>query len=421
MDVIVVGAGLAGLIAARDLLAAGRQVQVLEARDRVGGRTWSTHFPAAGITVDLGAEWVTPYHHTALMRELHRYGHATAAPADGPHRWHILGDLTDAPSPLTGEEEEQFHSVLATMDADAARIDFSRPDWDAGLEHLDVPFVDYLVSLGGSERVNARVLARAFELMGADEKEYSALHLLHEFSGYGSAVTAFDTETHRIVPGADALARSMAAELGDQIVLGTPVADITIHELGCRVTTVQGKSYDAATVIVAAPVNCLSDIRFTPALDLPAPHAGRASKTWARVDGLDAQATSGGWPAVPETYAVSGAHGTALAAFQLHDQDNNTELTTVLRTRYPQAVLQERLVHDWCTDPHARGTWCTARPGQLRRLRQLADHEPPLLFAGGDISRRWIGWMDGALTSGTDAATRAEAHLKGQKIPSASG
>ncbi|MEL0007902.1 MAG: FAD-dependent oxidoreductase, partial [Luminiphilus sp.] len=73
-EVVVVGAGLAGLCATRDLLAAGFDVLLLEARDRVGGRTWSVPFDSAGCTVDLGAEWVAPEHHGNVMDELSRYG-----------------------------------------------------------------------------------------------------------------------------------------------------------------------------------------------------------------------------------------------------------------------------------------------------------------------------------------------------------
>ena len=73
-DVAVLGAGLAGLCAARDLIGAGLNVAVLEARDRVGGRTLTVPFEAAGLRVDLGAEWVAPAHHVALMEELRSYG-----------------------------------------------------------------------------------------------------------------------------------------------------------------------------------------------------------------------------------------------------------------------------------------------------------------------------------------------------------
>ena len=73
IETVVIGAGLAGLCAARDLLEAGRQVVLVEARDRVGGRTYSAPFEAAGLTVDLGAEWVDPDQHQAMMQELARY------------------------------------------------------------------------------------------------------------------------------------------------------------------------------------------------------------------------------------------------------------------------------------------------------------------------------------------------------------
>jgi monoamine oxidase len=72
-EIVIVGAGLAGLIAARDLLRAGHKVIVVEAKDRVGGRTWSVPFDAAGCLVDLGAEWVAPDHHIAVANELRAY------------------------------------------------------------------------------------------------------------------------------------------------------------------------------------------------------------------------------------------------------------------------------------------------------------------------------------------------------------
>jgi monoamine oxidase len=72
-EVAVIGAGLAGLVAARELVAAGKQVALLEARDRVGGRTWTVPFSNGGLSVDLGAEWVIPIAHSAMVEELKRY------------------------------------------------------------------------------------------------------------------------------------------------------------------------------------------------------------------------------------------------------------------------------------------------------------------------------------------------------------
>ncbi|MER6529592.1 NAD(P)/FAD-dependent oxidoreductase [Streptomyces sp. NPDC001508] len=422
MDAIVIGAGLAGLVAARELEAFGREVTVLEARDRVGGRTWTAPFPQVGAHVDLGAEWFSPHVHTAVARELDRYGHGSFVPDRGEHRWRLLGELTFGEDPLSCEEREQFRAVLAAMDADAAAIDFERPDWHTDLEHLDIRFADYLQGLGCGPRVGARVLARAFELMGAHESEYSALHLLHEFTGFGSTAGAFDSESRRVAPGTDALARSVAAELTDAVRLETAVISVDSGPQRCVVTTAAGDRLTAPTVIVAVPVNCLNGIAFTPAMQWVRPHAGRAAKTWVRVEGVDADATSGGWPGVVETYAVAGTHGTALAAFQLNGTTpSDADLAADLVVRYPDAVLHEHLAHDWSADPHARGTWCTARPGQLAELQKLADQKPPVLFAGGDLSRRWIGWMDGAITSGADAAARADAYLSGRPVPAAQG
>ena len=71
-DVVVIGAGFAGLVAARDLIESGHRVLVLEARDRPGGRTYSSTFPGTDIVIDLGAEWFDPARHPYLAAEVER-------------------------------------------------------------------------------------------------------------------------------------------------------------------------------------------------------------------------------------------------------------------------------------------------------------------------------------------------------------
>jgi len=67
------------------------------------------------------------------------------------------------------------------------------------------------------------------------------------------------------------------------------------------------------------------------------------------------------------------------------------------------------------------GTWVTPRPGQASGLHALADLDGPCFVAGGDVSRRWFGWMDGAITSGEDVARRVATLLQGASVPPARG
>ncbi|WP_275415937.1 flavin monoamine oxidase family protein [Actinoplanes couchii] len=404
VDVIVVGAGLAGLVAARDLRAAGLSVRVLEARSRVGGRAWTVPLPGTGSAVDLGAEWLDPQRHTALAGELDRYDLTTTAPPRGPHRWY----LPSAPDDPT--EKAVLAATLERLETDAARIDFDRPDWHHCAPDLDVPFGTYLRDFCPSERVRSLILAWSFVLMGGDENEYSALHLLHEIAGFGSTKAAFGASEHRIDGGADTLAKAIAADLDPVLRLGQPVVSITAPRGGCTVMTADGTPHRARAVIVAVPLNCFDRID---GLSGPGRHAGRAVKVWHRADGVvDGEGTTG-WPVLVETYAT--AEGVAVVHL------DGLDPADVLTEHYPAAVLSEDCWNDWVADPYAKGSWCAARPGQLDALHDLANRSGPLFFAGGDVSRRWMGWMDGAITSGADTAVRTRAYLYGSTMPPARG
>ena len=216
VETVVVGGGLAGLCAARDLSGAGRQVVLLEARDRVGGRTYSVPFEAAGLTVDLGAEWVDPDQHQAMMQELARYG------------IDLEGSISKTPpQPLAPETgAASWHSIVRICDRIAAQLNPDQPDWYQGFDDFDLPVTAFLKSHGLDIDDLTAFLAHGFALQGAHPDEYSMLNLFHEFAAFGGVEAAFNGAESRVAGGAQSLSIAIAKKLGPALRLNYPVTRI---------------------------------------------------------------------------------------------------------------------------------------------------------------------------------------------------
>ena len=415
IETVIVGAGLAGLCAARDLMDAGRQVVVLEARDRVGGRTYSTHFEAAGLNVDLGAEWVDPEQHQAMIQELARYG------------IDLEGSVSEAPpQPMAPEAEAaRWHGLARICDRIAASLNPDQPHWYEGFNQFDVPVTSFLKSHGLDIDDVTGFLAHGFALQGAHPNDYSMLNLLHEFAAFGGVEAAFNGAESRIAGGAQSLSIAIAKTFGPALRLNYPVTRIAKTEEGVFVEGSAGKIL-AKQVIVALPLNVLSHLN----LNMPLPaeaarvigegHVGRAAKGWAATT-LSELVESIGWPHAVEVYSRRGSRSDAICTFAIAQPNHDEALAESWRalvTRHPNTTLHaHQLSHDWVTDPFSRGSWLSSAPSQVRGLHELADMPPPVLFAGGDLSRGWYGWMEGAVTSGKDAAARLLALPCNEVVP----
>ena len=271
-DVVVVGAGVAGLSAARRLVGEGREVVVLEARDRVGGRLWNTEI--GGEANELGGEWIAPYQSRMheLLDELgidlfpaYRDGDDVYVDEAGRTHRHA-GDV----GALSAEDERELKEGDAKLDALAKELDPEAPWEHPRARELDtITFDEWLRTEVGTEaaRENLRsYLADGFLTKPAHS--FSLLHGLWTIAGAGGTYELFSPEqclAYRVVGGSQLIPIRMAEELGERVVLDAPVRTIRWRDGGVEVDAGSLQVVARAAIVAVAP-NLVGAIRFEPAL-----------------------------------------------------------------------------------------------------------------------------------------------------------
>jgi monoamine oxidase len=421
--VIIVGAGLGGLVAARDLVEEGRDVTVLEARDRVGGRVHSATFPGTSTEVELGAEWGSPSHHLSLGAELERYG--LRFQESRPPRtdvWRLDGQVRtttggDGRKCLSKGERAELEGALGTLATDARALGFERAESSEAAGRLDITYADYVDSLGLGDICGELLHCLAFRFAGGNPDEYSAWMMVREVAGFGAETEGLFSHSCRISGGSSALPRAIAAELGDRVKTGVQVARVEFDGGNVVVSTRDGQQARASAVVVAVPINVLGAIEFADGevaslVDgLGGSHAGAVSKVWIQSTNLPGELHGMAWPEIPELYA-HGSDESLAAAFGLpgvFGQPSKDSMTELLRLLVPEIDVQAVFEHDWVSDPFSEGTWLAVRPGQHQKTAALRDRGGRVVFAGADLDIGWAGWMDGAITSGRRAAQKVVA------------
>ena len=183
LDVIVIGAGLAGLVAARDLEAAGREVAVLEARDRIGGRVWLQRGALAGLDLDMGGAWVADCQ-PHVWSEADRYGVAREHDAlPTSVRWRMGDAVVERSLPVDVGDLGELERAVAALLAAARRHDATRPPDAQGLEDLDVPAGAWIEALGLPRRVRELLLFWISACASAEPDDASLLEYLRWISG----------------------------------------------------------------------------------------------------------------------------------------------------------------------------------------------------------------------------------------------
>jgi monoamine oxidase len=430
-DVAVLGAGLGGLSAARDLARAGADVIVLEARERAGGRVEALTLPD-GRTVQAGGE-VFGHGHSAYRELVGELGLAVVPSyvADpGQMSWGLVDGvhIGDEPPWMTAEELADLARVEHAFAALAEGLDpadpWSHPDART-LDELSVGA--WLRSLDALPAVRRRHDIASLSLSCDAPERTSLLADLRKHAVLGGD-GFYDLERWeglKVADGSASVALAMATELAGRIRFGAVVDRIDIGFGHVRVTLVGGEPIDAETIVCAIPTSPLRDVTITGLSDarlqsLRSQRNALAAKVvvayadsfWQRAgqNGLAESEWLFGstWPqgpgvlsllVPPERFAPFLAAPPAARAADVLDG-----LTRLYGEAAGEPVaMLERL---WGTDPFTRGYIASWAPGDLGRVGPLhGTHEPPFYVAGSD---HWVaGYMEGAVRTGRDAARAA--------------
>ena len=440
VDVCVVGAGYAGLTAARRLVQEGKSVAVLEARDRVGGRIWTFELPD-GTRIDRGGGWVAPKH-DALLRLASEVGVAT-------YKTYVEGS-----SLLFGDgQRRQYKGLIPNIGLRAvisiALAQF-RIDRMAKKLPIDAPWeakqaADWdqrsVQSWMESSKVRPGIGYDLFEmavrgLMTGDLNEVSLLHLLTLIRGHGSIGTLFSikngSQDSLFEGGAGAMAQRVADELGDAVRLGTPVRTITQRD--DHVDVVSDRLAVAAKhAVVTIPPALVLEIAFDPPLpddritlyrnDIPGPETKTLvvyDEPFWRNDGFNGQSSEPG--SVSETTLDSSPIGGTpgvIASFtfgpvaqKVDTLDPDVRRKAVidkLTERFgPKAAAPREFVETaWFNEEWTRG--CSMghlTQGMLTRYgRLLREPFGRVHWAGTETATISHGAIDGAVRSGERAAS----------------
>jgi len=448
-NVVIIGAGPSGLTAARKLKAAGLSVAVLEARDRVGGRTWSDTID--GAFLEIGGQWISPDQEalSELVEELGletfpRYREGESVYIGSDHRAvRYSGDMF----PVAESTAREMERLITLLDELTAKTDPATPWTHPDARALDtISFSAWLREQSSDEEACNNIgLFVAGGMLTKPAHSFSALQALLMASSAGSFSNLVDENfilDRRVAGGMQQVSERMAAELGEDVILGAPVRTLRWNEDGHSVTAeADGVTVHARYAIMAVPPNLYSRVSYDPPLPrrqhqmhqhvslglVIKVHAVYEKPFW-RESGLSGTCF-GAHELVQEVYDNTNhgdSRGTLVGFVSDEKADAMFELTAEERR---QAILEsiarylgdEALTpevyyeSDWGSEEWTRGAYAASYDlGGLHRYGpdQLTP-VGPIYWSCSDLAAEGYQHVDGAVRMGAKTAERIISRFQG--------
>jgi monoamine oxidase len=440
--VIVIGAGFGGLACAHELIAAGYDVTLLDARNRVGGRVLSFTDMIPGRVVEGGAELIGSNHPT-WVGYAKKFGlkFLDVTEDENLHAPVVLGGRT-----LTEKETErlweELEAAYKTMNADARPINADQPWLSPNAQRLDArTAADWIRGLQVSDLTRKAITVELTADNGAAVARQSYLGNLTQVKGGGVERYWTDSEVYRCRGGNSRLARRLADTIGNRLRLGVPVREVRIEGDRAIVRDAAGNVIEADDVVLTAPPSTWHNIRFSPGLPRQLrPQMGVNVKYLAHVKSrfwkrnkLSPDSTTDGmvsmtWEGTDNQ--GSDAPGAALIAFsggppaerarQRWARQRDAAYTEALSEIYPgyrEQFVRARFM-DWPSEMWTAAGYSFPAPRQVTTIGPIMyEGLGRLHFAGEHTSYKFVGYMEGALNSGVAVAKRIAERDAGRREP----
>ena len=423
LDVIVVGGGFAGVTAAREVARAGRSVLLLEARERLGGRTWCADWN--GTQIEFGGAWVH-WHQPHTWSEITRAG----LPVDS-------GRPADEAAWFVGESRQ-----VGTLEDRDAIAEYGWNKFVLGVEDaLPLPY-DPLSAISELARFDRQTItdrigeldltAEQHDVLVAELESLAhgylddagAVSVLrwHALSGYSLKLTQQTGGLYTPRDGTGALLNAIATEAPFEARLETAVSGVRRNRNDVEISTRAGDTFRARVAIIAVPLNALGSVTFDPDLSelkregIALGQASRGIKIFIQVAQTDGRLRGAIKPGHEFGYLDTKEFlpdGSEILIGFGHDAQalDATDLGEVQRALdeiSPGYQVMDAVAHDWLADEFSQGTWAIHRPGWYTTYHsEMRRPEGRVILAGSDLANGWSGFIDGAIESGVRAGRLA--------------